>query len=131
MGNLFISEEGLVQPFIITTDSTLKANRGKVWHKSSMEKGTAPPSGVNTDAEWGFSHTKGWTFAYKLYMVCSTGSSSSVIVSLSADVTIPNIQDNQIDDAFTSILSSATLKKVHYMVADPGYDDHDLYDLRC
>src|SRR4051794_14679544 len=39
MGCLFVSE-GLVKPFITAIDSTLiKANKGHVWHKSSMEKG--------------------------------------------------------------------------------------------
>ena len=66
MGHLFVSED-LVNPHILATDSTLiKANKGHVWHKSSMEKGIVPSSGIDTDAKWGFSHTKGWIFGYKL-----------------------------------------------------------------
>jgi hypothetical protein len=38
MGHLFVSED-LVNPHILATDSTLiKANKGHVWHKSSMQK---------------------------------------------------------------------------------------------
>ena len=93
MGCLFVSE-GLVNPYILATDSTLiKANKGKVWHKSSMEKGIVPYSGIDTDARWGFSHTKGWIFGYKLHMVSSTG---SIVVPLSADVTTANVHDNQV-----------------------------------
>jgi len=79
---------------------------------------------------WGFSHTKGWVFGYKLHIVSSSG--SPVIVPLSADVTTANnIPDNQVYPELTSsnCLSSEIIKKVHYMVvADPGYDDRDLYE---
>ena len=90
---MFVSE-GLVKPYILAIDITLvKAKRGKMWHKSSMGKGIMPCSGIDTDARWGFSHTKGWVFGYKLHMVSSTG---SVAVPLSADVTTANVQDNQV-----------------------------------
>ena len=74
MGCLFVSE-GMVKPYIMAIDSTLvKANKGHVWHKSSMEKGILPRPGIDTDARWGFSHTKDWVFGYRLHMVCRTGS---------------------------------------------------------
>jgi DDE family transposase len=127
MGYLFVSES-LVNPYILATDSTLiKANKDKVWHKSSMKEGIVPRSGIDTDARWGFSHTKGWIFGYKLHMISSTG--SSIILPLSADVTTANVQDNQVYQGLTSSLPSTTLKKMHYMTADPGYDDQNLYDL--
>jgi hypothetical protein len=60
-------------------------------------------------------------------VISTTG---SIVVPLSADVTTANVQDNQVYDALTSSsLPSITLKKTHYMVADPGYDDQYLYDL--
>jgi len=48
MGFLFVSED-IVNPYILATDSTLiKANKGKVWHKSSMtDKGIVPRSGID------------------------------------------------------------------------------------
>ena len=88
MGNLFVFE-GLVKPYVIAIDSALLKSKGKVWHKSSMKKGIVPCSGIDTDARWGFSHTKGWIFGYKLHMVSSTD--SSIIVPLSADVTTANV----------------------------------------
>ena len=91
-----------------------------------MEKGIVPCSGIDTDARWGFSHTKGWVFGYKLHMVSSTG---SVAVPLSADVTTANVQDNQVYPHLASSLPSTTIRKTHYMAADPGYDDQNLYDL--
>ncbi len=128
MGHLFISEEGLVKPYILGIDSTLIKAHGKVWHKSSMKKGVVPCSDIDTDARWGYSRTKGWIFGYKLHMVSTTG--YSIVVPLSADVTTANVPDNQVYDELTpSSLSSTTIKKIHYMVADPGYDDRNLYDL--
>ena len=68
-------------------------------------------------------------FGYKLHMISSTA--ASIIVPLSADVTTANVQDNQVYNALTSSLPSTTVKKTHYMIADPaGYDnDQNLYDL--
>ncbi len=61
-------------------------------------------------------------------MISSTG---SIIVPLSAaDVAIANVQDNQVYEALTSTsLPSTTVKKTHYMIADPRYDDQRLYEL--
>jgi len=128
MGNLFVLED-LAKPYVLAVDSTfIKAYKGKVWHTSSMREGVVPRSGIDTDARWGFSHTRGWIFGYKLHIVSS--SDSPVIVPLSADVTPANIPDNQVYPYLTSsnCLSSEIIKKVHYMVADPGYDDRDLYE---
>lgn len=125
MGCLFVSE-GVVKPHVLAIDSTLVKAKGHVWHKSSMEKGIIPCSGIDTDARWGFSHTKGWMFGYKLHMVCSTGSTA---LPLSADATAANVYDNQVYPALTSRLHSTTIRKTYYMAADPGYDDQSLYDL--
>ena len=131
MGRLFVSE-GLVKPHVIAIDSTLlKAYNGHVWHVSSMKEGIMPRSGIDTDAKGGFSNTRGWIYGYKLHMVSSTDSSATV--PLTADVTTANIPDNQVYRGITSSssfnLSSETIKKIHFMVADPGYDDQSLYDL--
>lgn len=100
MGNLFVVEK-MVDPYIAAIDSTLLKAKGHVWHKSSMEKGEVPYSGIDTGARWGFSHTKGWVFGYKLHLGSSTG---SLIVPLSADFTTANIPDNQLYPAITTSL---------------------------
>jgi hypothetical protein len=125
MGYLFVTE-GIVKPYIMAIDSTLIKACGKLWHKSSMNKGIIPRSGIDTDARWGYSHTKGWIFGYKLHMISSTG---SIVVPLSVDFTTANVYDNQIYLGLVSCLPSMTIKKIHYMIADPGYDDQNLYDL--
>ena len=119
MANLFVKEK-LVDPYIIAIDSTLLRAKGHLWHKSSMIK-EVPRSGIDTDARWGFSHTK-QIFGYKLHITSSTG---SLIIPLSADFTQADVQDNQRYPAITSSLPN----KVRYMAADSGYDDHKLYKL--
>jgi len=38
-----------------------------------MKKGVVPCSGIDTDARWGYSHTKkGWIFGYKLHITSTT-----------------------------------------------------------
>jgi hypothetical protein len=123
MGNLFVKEK-LVDPYIVTIDRTLLKSKGHLWHKSSMIKGLVPRSGIDTHARWGFSHTKGWIFGYKLHITASTG---SIIVPLSADFTQADVQDNQIYSTITC--SSSLPQGVRYNAADSGYDDHKLYNL--
>jgi hypothetical protein len=126
MGELFVRDK-IIDPSILSTDSTLIKAQGYVWHKSSMKKKVVPRSGIDTDARWGFSHTKGWIFGYKLHLISSTG---SIIVPLAADFTTANIPDNQIYSILiTASLPLTIIKRILYMSADPGYDDHELYDL--
>lgn len=127
MGNLFVVE-GLVRAYILATDTALLKSKGKVWHKSSMKEGIVPCSGIDRDAKWGRSRTKGWLFGYKLHMICSTDPTSRV-VPLSADVTTANISDKPAYPELVSSLIPETLKKIHYVVADPGFDGQKLYDL--
>ena len=92
-----------------------------------MKKGEVPRSGIDTDARGGFSHTKGWIFGYKLHLISSTA--GSIIVPLAADFTTANIADNQIYSTLTTNLPVTIIKRTLFMSADPGYDDHELYDL--
>lgn len=120
MGALFVDEK-LVDPYIVSVDSTLLKARGHVWHKTSIEKGVVPYSGIDTDARWGVSRTKGWVFGYKLHLVCSTG---SLIVPLSADFSTANVPDSKVYGRVTS-----SLRGVRYVDGDQGYDVDDLYEL--
>ncbi len=123
MGLLFI-REGVVDSCVAAVDSSLLKAKGHVWHRSSMEKNEVPRSGIDTDARWGFSRTKGWIFGYKMHISCSTG---SLIVPLAADVTTANIPDNNMYQSITSPSPSLS-GAIRYVVADEGYDDHKLCD---
>ena len=61
LSNLSIQEKR-IDPYIVAIDnSTLLKVKGHMWHKSSMKKRIVPRLGIDdTDARWGFSHTKGW-----------------------------------------------------------------------
>lgn len=80
MGNLSVFDEGLIKPHILAVDSTLLRSKGKIWHVLSKRKGVVPCSGIDTDAMWGFNHTRGWIFGYKLHMVCNTDPSSAIVL---------------------------------------------------
>ena len=68
MTRLFVCEK-MINPYIVAIDnSTLLKAKGHVWHKSSMKKGIVPRSGIDTDARWGFSHTKGWMYLVTNYI---------------------------------------------------------------
>jgi Transposase DDE domain len=99
-----------------------------------MEKGIVPHSGINTDAMWwGYSHTKeGWVFGYKLHLTSTTAAIDDLVIPLTAvDITTTaNVQDNQMYVPLTSShspFSVFSLPNVLYMIADPGYDDKNLY----
>jgi hypothetical protein len=52
MGELFVHDK-IIDPSVLSTDSTLIKAKGYVWHnKSSMEEGVLPRSGIDTDARW-------------------------------------------------------------------------------
>ena len=91
--DVFFVNDKIVDPFVLTADCTLVKAKGYVQHKPSMEEGVLPRSGIDTDARWGFSHTKEWIFGYKLYLISSI---SSILVPLIADFTTANIPNNQI-----------------------------------
>ena len=121
MGLLFV-EERLVDPYIVCVDSTIvKARKGLEWHAKDRRKGRIPYTGIDTEARWGKSKTKGWLYGYKLHLLCSTG---SLIVPLSAEFTTANVSDNRTYGQVTS-----SLRGVRYVSGDEGYDDKDLYEL--
>jgi hypothetical protein len=126
MGRLFVTN-GLVNHSITAIDSTLLKAKGPVWHKSSMKKGEVPCRGIDIDARWGYSHTKGWIFGYKLHLTC-TAAIDELVVPLTADVTTANVPDNRMYIPLTSSsLSVFSLPSALYIISDLGYDDKNLY----
>ena len=100
-----------------------------------MKKGVIPCPGIDTDAWWGYSHTKGWIFGYKLHLTCTTttavasaGGGEQLVVPLTAGVTTANVPDNKMYVPLTSSSMVFSLSSLQYMVADPGYDDKELYE---
>jgi len=120
MGNLFLFE-GLVDSESASVDSTMLKASGPVWHKSDIKKNRLPIAGIDTNAKWGFSKSKGWVYGYKLHMSCSTG---KLIVPLSACVTTANIHDSKpykkLIESFSGLMNN--------ILCDPAYDDSKLYE---
>jgi hypothetical protein len=52
MSELFVRDK-IVDPSILSADSTLIKAKGYVWHKSSMKKGIVPHSGIDTEMQCG------------------------------------------------------------------------------
>ena len=117
MGNLFVSEK-LVDD--TSVDASMLKAKGPVWYKSDMTQNRLPISGIDTDAKWGYSKSKGWIFGYKLHMSCSTG---KLIVPLSANISTANVHDSKM--YCTLVESLAGL--VETILCDPAYDDYKLY----
>ncbi len=120
MGNLFVSE-GMADDTSASADSSLPKANGPAWHKSDMKNNRLPISGIDTDARWGFSKSKGWIFGHELHMSCSAG---KLIAPLSAGVSTANIRDGRTFDALIKSLSGI----IRNILADPAYDDSKLHD---
>jgi hypothetical protein len=89
-------------------------------------KGIVPCPGIDTDVRWRYSHTKEWVFGYKLHLTSTAG--EFVVYYITADVTTANVPDNRMYIPLTSSpFSVFSLPSVLYMIADPGYDDKNLY----
>ena len=117
VGQRFLKEE-LVEGDAAVDSAILECK--KVWHRSDMKKGRIPVSGIDTDARWGFSKSKGWAFGYKLHMSCSTG---KLAVPLTASVSTANVYDPQMYDILVEPLAGL----VSYMAADSIYSGRELY----
>ena len=104
-----------------SVDSSLLKASGPVWHKSDSKKNRLPIAGIDTDAKWGFSKSKGWIFGYKLHMSCSTG---KLIVPLSAGITTANVHDSKPYGKLIDSLAGL----IENVLCDPAYDDGSLYE---
>lgn len=118
MGRRFITES--IVSRIAAMDSAIIPCK-KSWHKKDMIRGILPTSGIDTDAMWGFSKSKGWLYGYKLHMTCSTG---PLAVPLTARVTTANVHDANMFDFLAEPLAGM----VPYMTADSIYSSEELYE---
>ena len=73
----------------------------------------------------GIQSYKGLDIWIQIHLISSTG---SIILPLAVDFTTANIPDNQVYSILTASLPVTIIKRTLYMSADPGYDDHELYN---
>ena len=122
MGELFVHDK-IINPSVLSTDSTLIKAKGHLWHKSSMKKKVVQRlSGIDTDARWGFSHQR---VGYLDTTAYGSKYRFSASAPLSADFTTANIPDNQKYSILTASLPVTIIKRTLYMSADPGYGRHE------
>jgi Transposase DDE domain len=121
MGKRFVTDNMIDRKIVSVDSSMIRAKNGHVGHRKQMASEMIPRSGIDTDARWELSGTRGWIFGYKLHMTSSTG---KLVVPLSACVTTANVYDNQMYCELAGQLPEG----IQYIVADAGYDDQKLYD---
>jgi len=111
--------------------------RSSVWHKSSsMEKDIVPRSGIDTQRcqMVGLQpYKKGWIFGYKLHLISQYWFFPlSLYLCIGGCYTTTKMciwQSKVYPAALKSRLQAITIRKMHYMTADPRYDDdQNLYN---
>jgi len=114
-------EESLVE--LLSTDSSLMEAEGNKWHKKDRKNGVIPSCGnIDTEAHWGKSGCKKWTYGYRIHCVVSCQS------ALPYDVQVEpaNIKDAQVfRHNFVQHFPEETL----VVLGDSGYDDEKSYQL--
>ena len=120
MGHRFVSK-GFVDNESSSIDSSMLEASGPQWHKSDIKQNRIPIAGIDTDAQWGYSGSKGYVWGYKLHMICSVG---KLIVPLSAGITTANVHDSKM---FQKLIEPL-LESIKNILADPAYADSKLYD---
>jgi hypothetical protein len=109
---------GLVDPSIVSMDSTLMQANGNIWHKKQMDAGELPKCGnVDTQAHWGVNGCGEWTFGYRLHCLTLCGVEG---ITWPATISLhsANIKDAQV---FEDELSSQLPPTTQVALGDGGY----------
>jgi transposase len=113
----------LIDASITSTDSTLMKANGNVWHKKNMLANELPACGnIDTDAHWGKSAYKGWTFGYAMFSLVTCGP-QGIVWPVESVLHPANANDVVIfkQDLLTHLPSETKL-----LLADSGFDDQHL-----
>jgi transposase len=116
-------EQELIDLSITSTDSTLMKANGNLWHKKNMITNELPACGnIDTDAHWGKSGCKGWTFGYALFSLVACGP-LGIVWPLESVLYPANAKDTPVfkKDLLTHLPSQTQL-----LMADSGFDDQHL-----
>ncbi len=116
-------EQELIDVTITSTDSTLMKANGNLWHKKNMIANELPACGnIDTDANWGKSGCKGWTFGYALFSLVACGP-QGIVWPLESVLHPANAKDTPVfkKDLLTHLPSQTQL-----LLADSGFDDQHL-----
>ena len=116
-------EQELIDLSITSTDSTLMKANGNLWHQKNMIANEIPKCGnIDTDAHWGKSGCKGWTFGYALFSLVACGP-QGIVWPLESVLYPANAKDTPVfkKDLLTHLPNQTLL-----VLADSGFDDQHL-----
>lgn len=116
-----LCEQGVVDPSIVSTDSSLLKANGNIWHKKQMEQGILPRGNIDVEAHWGKNRCKGWVYGYKS---CVTVTALPPTVPIYASLATANVNDTHLYPELVEHIPPET----RFNVADTGFDDSELYD---
>jgi hypothetical protein len=117
-----LCEQGIVDPSIVSTDSSLLKANGNIWHRCHMKKGMLPCGNIDIEAHWGKTRCKGWVYGYK---GCLTVTALPPAVPLYASLATANVDDTQ----FYPELAEQLPLETRFNIADAGFGSSDLYAL--
>ena len=116
-------KQDLIDVSITSTDSTLMKANGNLWHKKSMIAGQLPACGnIDTDAHWGKSGCKGWTFGYAMFSLVTCGS-HGIVWPIESVLYPANAKDTPV---FKKDLLTHLPQATQLLLADKGFDDQRL-----
>ena len=100
----------------------MKAN-GNLWHQKNMIANEIPACGnIDTDAHWGKSGCKGWTFGYALFSLVACGP-QGIVWPLESVLYPANAKDTPV---FKKDLLRHLPSQTQLLLADTGFDDQHL-----
>ena len=116
-------EQELIDVSITSTDSTLMKANGNLWHQKNMIANEIPACGnIDTDAHWGKSGCKGWTFGYALFSLVACGP-QGIVWPLESVLYPANAKDTPV---FKKDLLRHLPSQTQLLLADTGFDDQHL-----
>jgi transposase len=116
-------KQELIDLSITSTDSTLMKANGNLWHKKNMDAGEIPKcKNIDTDAHWGKSGCKGWTFGYALFSLVACGP-QGIVWPLESVLYPANAKDTPV---FKKDLLTHLPNQTQLLLADSGFDDQHL-----
>lgn len=116
-------KQELIDVSITSTDSTLMKANGNLWHKKNRDAGELPACGnIDTDAHWGKSGYKGWTFGYAMFSLVTCGP-LGIVWPIESVLHPANANDVVV---FKKDLLMHLPKATKLLLADTGFDDQRL-----
>lgn len=110
------AKRGRIDARCVAVDKTLIAARGPVWHKGQRARGERPP-GVDAEATWSYSPSKGWVYGYGIEVVVSAAATGPVWPLLGSVDPAKQREPRTFPEKIAGLPAST-----RYVLADTGYD---------